>query len=537
MRPWRTLPTPFSLVKLRGAMSKRFYITTAIDYVNGQPHLGHAYEKIVTDVIARARRSFGQDVFFLTGLDEHGQKVQQVALKEGRNPQAYCDALAEDWKRFAQQLQLTNDDFIRTTESRHKVIVQAILAKLQAAQQFYKTEYRGFYSVREETFLTDKDRGPDGAFDPKWGEVIQLTEENYYFRLKEHQSWLIDYVETHPEFITPDYRRNEVLGFLKNNTLEDLCSTRPASRLSWGIPVPFDANFVTYVWFDALVNYVSIAAAHGDPNVESALSVKLPRTGPPLELWPADVHVIGKDILKFHAVYWPIMLKAMGLPLPKQLLVHGWWQKDGARISKSTGNIVEPLKIIAEWGLDAFRYYVVRELDIGPDGNWTDQGFSARYHAELANGLGNLVNRSLSMLKRYRNGQVPTRAADLAADAERVANETKKNLENHQLQAALESIWSLITRANQYVDQTTPFKLAKDPGQAARLDAVLYSLAEACRVLAVLLWPFLPGTAAKIYAQLGLAGAPDRFTEARWGVLPPGHVIGEVGPLFPRKDQ
>jgi methionyl-tRNA synthetase len=521
-------------------MSKRFYITTAIDYVNGQPHLGHAYEKIVTDVIARARRSLGQEVFFLTGLDEHGQKVQQVALKEGRNPQAYCDALAEDWKRFTQQLQLTNDDFIRTTEARHKIIVQAILSKLQAAQQFYQTEYRGFYSIREETFLTDKDRGPDGAFDAKWGDVIELTEQNYYFRLKEHQSWLIDYIETHPEFIYPDYRRNEVLGFLRNNTLEDLCITRPASRLSWGIPVPFDSNFVTYVWFDALVNYVSIAAAHGDEAILEALSLtdsKLETRNSKLKLWPADAHVIGKDILKFHAVYWPIMLKAMGLPLPKQLLVHGWWQKDGARISKSTGNIVEPLKIIDGWGIDAFRYYVVRELDIGPDGNWTDQGFSARYHAELANGLGNLVNRSLSMLKRYRNGQVPNRSDDLAKEAERVISETKQNLETHQLQAALESIWSLVTRANQYVDQTAPFKLAKDPAQADRLDAVLYSLAEVCRVLAVLLWPFIPGTATKIYGQLALTGAPDRSSAAQWGALPPGHIIGELSPLFPRKDQ
>ena len=253
-------------------------------------------------------------------------------------------------------------------------------------------------------------------------------------------------------------------------------------------------------------------------------------------LWPADIHVIGKDILKFHAVYWPIMLKAMSLPLPKQILVHGWWQKDGAKISKSTGNIVEPIAVIDEWGLDAFRFYVLRELDIGPDGNWTDAGFRSRYQAELANGLGNLVNRSLSMLKRYRNGIVPAQSDELAADAAKAADETRALLKQNQLQAALQSIWGLVTRANQYVDQTAPFKLAKDPAQSQRLDEVLYNLTETCRVLAVLLQPFLPGTALKIYAQLGLNESPVKFSEAVWGKLKSGHKIGEPAPLFPRKD-
>ena len=518
-------------------MSKRFYITTAIDYVNGQPHLGHAYEKIVTDVIARSRRSLGEEVFFLTGLDEHGQKVQQAAHKEGKAPQVYCDELAVDWKAFTKTLHLTNDDFVRTTEPRHKQVVQAILAKLHAADHFYKKEYRGFYSPKEETFLTDKDRLPDGTFDPVWGEVIELAEENWYFKLTQHQQWLIEYIETHPEFIQPDYRRNEVLGFLRNNTLEDLCITRPAARLNWGIPLPFDPAYVTYVWFDALVNYITVPAAHGDLTVTTALPnsrLEIPNSN--LELWPADAHVIGKDILKFHAVYWPIMLKAMGLPLPKQLLVHGFWQKDGAKISKSTGNIVEPLKVIDEWGVDAFRFYVVRELDIGPDGNWTDAGFAARYQAELANGLGNLINRSLSMLKRYRQGVVPKRSDELAGDAAKAFVATEKKLREFQLQSALESIWALVTRANQYVDQTAPFKLAKDPSQAAPLDEVLYNLAETCRVLAVLLWPFLPTTSQKIYAQLGLKGPLDEFSEAAWGKLNAGHAIGEPAPLFPRKD-
>jgi methionyl-tRNA synthetase len=530
-------------------MNKRFYITTAIDYVNGQPHLGHAYEKIVADVIARSRRSMGQEVFFLTGLDEHGQKVQQAAQAEGKSPQIYCDELAADWKAFAKKLELTNDDFVRTTEPRHKGFVQAILSRLHAAGQFYKETYKGFYSTREETFLTDRDRLPDGTFDPAYGEVIELEESNYWFKLRDHQQWLIDYLEGNPSFVQPDYRRNEVLGFLKNNTLEDLCISRPASRLNWGIPLPFDKDFVTYVWFDALVNYISIPAAHGDPllglgsgdsvlgNEALGAQPKTPDAKPQLQLWPADVHVIGKDILKFHAVFWPIMLKAMGLPQPKQILVHGWWQKDGAKISKSTGNIVDPIAVIDEWGLDAFRFYVLRELDIGPDGNWTDAGFKARYQAELANGLGNLVNRSLSMLKRYRNGVVPAKHDELEKEVVQFVTPILESLKENELQAALEWSWRLIARANQYVDQTAPFKLAKDPAQAKRLDEVLYGLAETCRVLAVLLWPFLPGTATKIYAQLGLAGAPDKFSEAAWGGLEPGHKIGEPAPLFPRKEK
>src|ERR1041385_7974909 len=246
-------------------MNKRFYITPAIDYVNGQPHLGHAYEKIVADVIARARRSLGEEVFFLTGLDEHGQKVQQVAQAEGKNPKAYVDELSVDWKAITKKLDLTNDDFVRTTEPRHKEFVQAILAKLHSAGEFYRETYEGWYSAKEETFLTEKDRRPDGTFDPSFGEVIKLKEDNYYFKLGAHQQWLIDYLEANPSFVQPDYRRNEVLGFLKSQKLEDLCISRPASRLNWGIPLPFDQDYVTYVWFDALVNYISIPAAHGDP--------------------------------------------------------------------------------------------------------------------------------------------------------------------------------------------------------------------------------------------------------------------------------
>lgn len=499
-------------------MNKPFYITTAIDYVNGQPHLGHAYEKVITDVIARIHRGFGEDVFFLTGVDEHGQKVQQKALSESKTPQTYCDALAKDWEQFATTLGLSNNDFVRTTQPRHQEYVQRTLTKLFQEGHFYKASHTGFYSVKEETFLTEKERLPDGTFDPAYGEVVQLSEDDYYFKLKEHKQWLIDHIESHPEFIVPTSRRNEVIGFLKNNPLEDLCISRPASRLNWGIPLPFDKDFVTYVWFDALVNYTSVPASH-----------------PELHLWPADIHVIGKDIIKFHAVYWPIMLKAMGLPLPSQILVHGWWLKDGEKMAKSTDNVVDPVAIINEWGLDAFRFYVIKELAIGPDGNWTDEGFKARYQGELGNVLGNLINRALSMLKRYRNGIVPPQSDELAAFTNETVARVLEQFKQHSLQEALQTIWTLVSRANAYVEQTAPFKLAKEPTQAQRLDEVLYNLVEVCRILAVLLKPFLPDTSDKIYKQLGLTTVGS-LADVTWGGLKPGQAIGEPAPLFPRKD-
>ena len=502
-------------------LSKQFYITTAIDYVNGQPHLGHAYEKVITDVIARARRCLGKEVFYLTGLDEHGQKVQQAAEAAGQDAQTYCDGLAQDWLSFVEKLGISNNDFVRTTDARHKAVVAEVLQQLYDKGEFYQDEYVGFYSAKQETFLTEKDRNEDGEFDPIYGEVQELRENNYYFKLGQHQQWLIDYIEANPDFVAPDYRRNEVLGFLKNETLEDLCISRPKERLEWGIPLPFDPDYVTYVWFDALTNYLSIPRSRGEE----------------AELWPADIHVIGKDILKFHAVYWPIMLKAAGLELPKQVLVHGWWQKDNQKMSKSTGNVVDPVTVIDDWGLDAFRYYVVRELAIGPDGNWTDEGFATRYGAELANGLGNLMNRSLSMLNRYREGVVPEPNDELSAEAIAARDKLVKELKSSDLQEGLRTIWTYIARVNQYVDQTAPFKMAKDPEQAERLGDVLYNLVESCRLLAVWLQPYLPDTSRRIYEQLGLPTDTVNIAESGWGELAAGHKVNKPEPLFPRRDQ
>ena len=502
-------------------LSKQFYITTAIDYVNGQPHLGHAYEKVITDVIARARRCLGKEVFYLTGLDEHGQKVQQAAEATGQDAQTYCDGLAQDWQSFVEKLGISNNDFVRTTDARHKAVVAEVLQQLYDKGEFYQDEYVGFYSAKQETFLTEKDRNEDGEFDPIYGEVQELRENNYYFKLGQHQQWLIDYIEANPDFVAPDYRRNEVLGFLKNETLEDLCISRPKERLEWGIPLPFDPDYVTYVWFDALTNYLSIPRSRGEE----------------AELWPADIHVIGKDILKFHAVYWPIMLKAAGLELPKQVLVHGWWQKDNQKMSKSTGNVVDPVTVIDDWGLDAFRYYVVRELAIGPDGNWTDEGFATRYGAELANGLGNLMNRSLSMLNRYREGVVPDPNDELSAEAIAARDKLVKELKSSDLQEGLRTIWTYIARVNPYVDQTAPFKMAKDPEQAERLGDVLYNLVESCRLLAVWLQPYLPDTSRRIYEQLGLPTDTVNIAESGWGELAAGHKVNKPEPLFPRRDQ
>ena len=522
-------------------MGKRFYITTAIDYTNGAPHLGHAYEKVVTDVIARAHRAMGEEVFFVTGLDEHGQKVQQAAAAEGKDPMTYCDELALQWLALAKDLGLSNDDFIRTTEARHKAVVHAILSKLHASGDLYSQPYQGWYSVKEETFLTEKDRNPNGSWDPKWGQVIPLTEENWYFRMARHQDWLVAHIEANPSFIAPACRRNEVLGFLRSEKLADLCISRPASRLSWGIPLPFAPDWVTYVWFDALTNYVTVAADHGDPAVLHPLGLPAPASPmaqPPLALWPADIHVIGKDIIKFHAVYWPIMLHAAGLPLPLQILTHGWWQKDGQKLSKSTGNVVDPIAVIRDWGLDAFRYYVLRELAIGPDGNWTDEGFLSRYNAELANGLGNLLNRAVNMLNKYRDGIVPAPSDELAPDASRAVENTSQLLRQNDLQGALVAIWDLVSRANLYVEQTQPFKLAKDSAQAPRLDQVLYNLVESCRILAILLAPFLPDTSRRILGQLGIPAPahPHVWPLTAWGGLQRGHKVAAPQPLFPRKD-
>ncbi|HBO57420.1 MAG TPA: methionine--tRNA ligase, partial [Opitutae bacterium] len=372
-------------------MSKNFYITTAIDYANGSPHLGHAYEKVLTDIIARYRRLNGQKVKFLTGLDEHGQKVQMSAHKAGLEPIQICDRMAEEFQSVCEKLAISNDDYIRTTQDRHKSVVGEVLQKLHDKDLIYKAQYSGYYSSRQEQFVTEKEK-VDGHWPEIYGEVEEVIETNYFFKLAQFQEWLIDFINNNQDWIYPRFRTADVLQFLKE-PLNDLCISRPKERLEWGIELPFDSDFVTYVWFDALTNYIT-AAGYGTETFSHN--------------WPADYHVIGKDILvPPHAVYWPIMLKALELDLPKHLLVHGWWLSSGAKMSKSTGEVVNPLDLIEQYGADAFRYFVTREMNVGQDSEFSTELFLSRYSSDLANDLGNLVSRLLNMGARYTEGKIP----------------------------------------------------------------------------------------------------------------------------------
>ncbi|HXA14556.1 MAG TPA: methionine--tRNA ligase [Opitutaceae bacterium] len=506
---------------------KSFYLTTAIDYVNGSPHLGHAYEKVLADVIARFRRLMGDQVFFLTGTDEHGQKVQQSARARGIAPQQFADEVSAEFRALCTKLHISNDDFIRTTEERHKRVVRDLLQRLFDKGEIYRAEYRGFYSTRQEQFLQEKDRNPDGSWPEIFGEVTEILEPNYFFKLRGYQDWLVDFLKKNESFIFPRYRQKQVLEFL-TEPLNDLCISRPRERLEWGIPLPFDENFVTYVWFDALVNYYS--AVVDKPG-----------------LWPADFHVIGKDILvPPHAVYWPIMLHAAGLPPPRALLVHGWWTQRGAKMSKSTGNALNPLDLVTEFGVDAFRYFLVREMNVGQDSDFTREQFLVRYNSELANNLGNLVNRTLNMTTRFAGGVVPAPVDSAEEEPERALKELWKTThtefiqlcEGFQFHLALERLMVFLTAINGHIELRAPWKLAKstEPGAAALLPTVLATMAEALRLGAALLQPVMPSTTEKIQAALGHAPAAAWRDELEWGTRLTGAKVSPGLVLFPRPE-
>jgi methionyl-tRNA synthetase len=501
----------------------KFYITTAIDYVNGSPHLGHAYEKVLTDVIARFRRLMGDQVHFLTGTDEHGQKVQQSARARGIPPLEFADEASAEFRALLAKLNISNDDFIRTTEERHKKVVRSILQGLFDRGEIYKDEYHGFYSTRQEQFLQEKDRNPDGSWPEIFGEVTEIVEPNYFFKLKAHQDWLVDFLTKNPDFVFPRYRQKQVLEFLKE-PLNDLCISRPRERLEWGIPLPFDEGYVTYVWFDALVNYYSAVADR-------------PGT------WPADWHVIGKDILvPPHAVYWPIILHVAGLPLPKGIIVHGWWTQTGAKMSKSTGNALDPLDLIGEFGVDALRYFLIREMNVGQDSDFSREQFIVRYNGDLANDLGNLVNRTLNMTHRFAAGVVP--AAELAEEPEtelralweKTRTEYLPLCEGFQFHTALERLFVFVKSINAYIERRAPWKLGKsaDPKDKERLGASLASMAEALRLSACALRPVVPGTADKIIGVLGGTKGQSWTEELQWGSSLQGNTVSQTLVLFPR---
>jgi methionyl-tRNA synthetase len=507
----------------------KYFLTTAIDYTNGEPHIGHAYEKILADVIARYHRAFDKPTFFLTGVDQHGQKVQQAAQKSGVQPMEFAQKITEKFLALWDKLGIQMDGWAATTDPRHKKTVQRVLQSLYEKGELTKAKYSGYYSVRQEQFLTDKEKNEAGVFGPEWGEVILLEEENWYFPLVKHKEWLKNFVETHSDFVIPNFRRNELLNAIERLS-GDLCVSRPKERLSWGIEFPFDVKYVTFVWFDALLNYLSFAGylSDNDPS--------LPDFN---ELWPCKAHIIGKDILvPAHGVYWPIMLHAMGFSdeqMPN-LVVHGWWNIAGAKMSKSLGNVVDPSILADKYGVDALRYYLMRNNIVGQDSDFSEENLVKRNNSDLANDLGNLVNRTISMSQRYRRGRVDSRELDdpelnaIRDLANSVIVRYRAAFERFEVHNALETAWELVARANALVEQKAPWKLAKEPSQSELLNAVLYALAEAVRLLALLVSPVIPTSSEKILQQL----QAEKIPTLQWGGLPSGHELGNPTPIFPR---
>ena len=505
-------------------MSSAFYITTPIYYVNDKPHIGHSYTTILADVLARYHRLLQQPVYFLTGTDEHGQKVQQAAEAGGISPQEHVDKTVIRFQDLWKRLDITHDDFIRTTDLRHKTIVQEILQDLYDRGEIYEAEYDGWYDVTSETFVTDKDLADDAASDQS--NIIRIKERNYFFRMSAYQEWLIETIKQNPGFIQPDFRRNETLGFLRK-PLQDLCVSRPKSRLSWGVELPFDTDFVTYVWFDALVNYISAIGYRRDDE-------KFNRW------WPATVHLIGKDILTTHTVYWPTMLKAMGVALPKSVFAHGWWLSGRSKMSKSVGNVVDPMDYIDQYGVDAFRYFLMAEMVLGQDADFTKETFTRRYNTDLANDLGNLLNRVITLVVSHCEGRIPASGdggddeARLREVALSLAPAVEQSIQKMRLDEGLAAISAAFRETNRYLEKRQPWTMARD-GDTENLGTVLYHAAEILRIVSGLLYPVMPGKMEALRSVLGFKpGDPDMARLSHWGELEPGTPVRKADVLFPR---
>ena len=533
-------------------MPKTFFITTAIDYTNSPPHIGHAYEKVLADVIARYHRLKGDKVFFLTGVDQHGQKVQQSAAKAGVPPAEFVKGITQKFVDLWKKLDVKYDEWAETTSERHKKVVQGILQRLFDAGEIYKDRQAGYYSVRQEQFLTDKERGPDGEFGPEWGQVEFREEENYYFKLEGRKKWLLDLIDERARgkkpVVIPDFRQTELRNAVEKLS-GDLCISRPKSRLSWGIELPFDNDFVNYVWFDALTNYITFAGY--DPKVDTyeAQSQEF------RDRWPA-LQIIGKDILvPAHGIYWLIMLHAIGFPnnqMP-QLLVHGWWNLGGAKMSKSAGNVVDPNALVEKYGTEAVRYYLMDRITTGQDADFSEKFLVSYHNWDLADQLGNLLNRTLNMVHRYRDGiirrvnpedlpenDLQKELRNWSGDGNEFEAGMKLFLEGFNPRSWLNAAMARVVGCNGLVEMSAPWKLAKDEQQEKLLDAVLYHLAESLRIIAIWISPVLPKAAHGIFDQLNwkmeLSGKEERFSlaDAEWGRLPDGHVVGKPIPLFPR---